>query len=603
MDEKKRDIIREARFMEAFISTATKRNWKKLNVAESHTKLVKRANKINSKRYILPVEYFSNTKNISEIEKLIHLIRDSDIDISDAMYSIIINCFKSQRLIDNSTSLKINIKRFMDEYSYCTAIAPLLKYELPSDEEDLLGLIYQSFYTEGDKNKQGLYYTPPSIVREIVSEIDFSNGQTYLDPCCGSGSYLINIPNATPQQLFGIDSDAVAVMLCKANLILKFKTIDVIPQVFCFDFLEENSLFDLQETINARNITFNYIFTNPPWGAISRPNDSRSQISTSKESFSRFLLKALDMLNENGTANLLLPEAVLNVKTHSKLRERLIKQYAIEKIQIFPNLFTGVTTKFVSLELKKSLPVEKVSIYKDGVVSIVNRKIFEHSNKFVFSLIDAADQKILDALFSRGYSSLSDSVWALGIVTGDNSKKLFDIPVENSEPIYTGKEIRPYRLLPPVKHIIYDRSQFQQTAKDEIYRAEEKLIYKFISNKLVFAYDNAKRLFLNSANILIPVIPTMSITSVLLFLNSELFRFAYIKRFGEIKILKGNLCELPFPKLTFEEDSALQSIADKILNGHLSSHGEAQKFIYDYYRINSDKIEYIEGVVGNGKLT
>ena len=47
----------------------------------------------------------------------------------------------------------------------------------------------------------------------MVENLDFSNGQTFLDPCCGSGAFLLTIDNVKPSQLFGIDIDPIAVFI------------------------------------------------------------------------------------------------------------------------------------------------------------------------------------------------------------------------------------------------------------------------------------------------------------------------------------------------------------------------------------------------------
>ncbi|MBQ9129039.1 MAG: hypothetical protein IJY15_14940, partial [Thermoguttaceae bacterium] len=93
------------------------------------------------------------------------------------------------------------------------------------------------------------------------------------------------------------------------------------------------------------------------------------------------------------------------------------------------------------------------------------------------------------------------------------------------EAIYTGEEVEPFRLKPPRFYLRYDRSRLQQVAKEEIYRAPEKLIYRFVSQRLTFAYDASQRLTLNSANALIPRIPGASAKTVAALLNSELFQF------------------------------------------------------------------------------
>lgn len=180
---------------------------------------------------------------------------------------------------------------------------------------------------------------------------------------------------------------------------------------------------------------------------------------------------------------------------------------------------------------------------------------------------------------------LSHSQFALGIITGNNEQKLKDKKSKGLEPIYTGKNIRKYKLLPAEKYIKFDRAGFQQCAKEEFYRAPEKLVYKFISSHLCFTYDNGQRLFLNSANILIPEVKGMSIKTVLAFLNSELFNFYYTKRYDDVKILKSNLMSLPFPKITAEQDQALSAMVDKVLAGDEQYISAIDEFIYNLYQI------------------
>ena len=55
-----------------------------------------------------------------------------------------------------------------------------------------------------------------------------------------------------PQQLFGIDIDPIAVMICKINLLLRFPQIGFMPQIFCGDFLSKG--FD-------ESMKFDYIIT------------------------------------------------------------------------------------------------------------------------------------------------------------------------------------------------------------------------------------------------------------------------------------------------------------------------------------------------------
>ena len=225
---------------------------------------------------------------------------------------------------------------------------------------------------------------------------------------------------------------------------------------------------------------------------------------------------------------------------------------------------------------------------------------FRISQNLNFSALTKQDLVIIEKVKSQGKYSLSASIWALGIVTGDNKNALHKEQILGSEAIYTGKEIVPYRLQKARNFIVYDRAKFQQVAKDEIYRAKEKLIYKFISNKLIFAYDNSGALFLNSANILIPRIPNMSIKTALGFLNSELFAYLHQNLFGEIKVLRGNLEQLPFPKITHSQDKKIASLVGKIIDGDNVCEVELQAKIYEIFGITDREQNHIKGVL-NGK--
>lgn len=136
-----------------------------------------------------------------------------------------------------------------------------------------------------------------------------------------------------------------------------------------------------------------------------------------------------------------------------------------------------------------------------------------------------------------------------------------------SEPIYSGKEItHKYSFDPPKNYIIFDRSNLQQVAPDEIYRAPAKLVYKTINKYLKVVIDTSKSLTTNSANIIIPNIEELNIYTILAFMNSYLYSFYYLKKFGGVnKVAKENLIALPFPALT---DAQQKNIISLTKNRH-----------------------------------
>lgn len=651
--------------LDSLISPATRQNWRKLGILQNqnldsrlsnlanpknpqnHTQITKyklttRANKKLSCKNIIPTEYFCNAKNIALIERIVRFIVQKNYSTKNAIYYLALNLLKAKNLLR-----KAHIQAVLDTYkdfafdcaqdsqSGFECYDDLLDVSLPCDEVDLLGLIYQCLLLEGEKNIAGAYYTPYAITREMTKGLDFGNGEIFLDPACGSGAFMLSLENAMPNQIFGIDNNPLAVFIAKINMLVKFSDMDFIPQIYCVDFLDfEENLCSDKGGSECLNKSFDYICTNPPWGIYrtknyrakiyngetyqKNQNDKKAQskntnpaqsIITSGERFSLFFVKSYAKLKPNGVMNFLLPNAMLNVKAHKDLREFILHNGALEQIKHYANIFSGVSTEFVSITHKKSIQSradkatqsnpksQKCKIIKNNDEFVTPISAFLQSQNHNFSALSNKDLEIIKKVKSIGKYDLGQSIWALGIVTGDNKNALHKERIQGSEEIYTGKEIAPYHLKQARNFILYDRAKFQQVAKDEYYRASEKLVYKFISSKLVFAYDESGALFLNSANILIPKIPNMSIKTVLGFLNSELFAYLHSVLFGEIKVLKGNLAQLPFPKITSKQDSEICALVSKIISGNSAIEAILQDKIYEMYQISSDEQSHIKKVL------
>lgn len=572
------------------ISDATLRNWEKLNTG-TNGRLTTRANKRKSKKRVLPMEYISNKDNIAFIQNTLDYIDENSIDIMSAILSLGISLLKKANIYNHR-----HVKTTLEEYASIAVIDELVSSNLPTNEFDILGLIYQSYLQEGKKNIIGSYYTPQKIVYNMTKDFDLSNGALFFDPCCGSGAFLLTVSANEPNQIFGVDKDKVAVLISKINLLLKYKDKEFFPQVYCIDFLMDRSIMQQHPIFEKK---FDYIATNPPWGAVN--NKSNIYAITSKETFSYFFVKAFEQLKENGTIKFLFPEAILNVKVHKDIRQFILDHAGLVSITIYDDRFSGVTTKYIDIECGNGAYKNSFNVYTGSKKRTVEMKTVQETENLVFNLLSDYDLSIIKLVKSIGKYSLQNSIWALGIVTGDNKSKLFSEYHDGMERIYTGKEIQPYVLRPAKNYILYDRANLQQVAKEEIYRAPEKLVYKFISNKLVFAYDNSASLFLNSANILIPNIPSMSIKSVMAFLNSSLFQFMYIKLFGEVKILKGNLIELPFPELSTIDNAKITSLVDELLGGNSAKREEIENYIFSFYGLTNEQITHVRIIV-NGNV-
>ena len=517
---------------DVLISTATKNNWKRLNFKQEEikSKLTKRANKRFSTKTIIPVEYFCNRNNLTILQEILSLESDTETCI----YTLALNLLKANGLLSNKNEF---VEQTLNEFGSNKTNPKLLNIKLPTDERDFLGIVYQSLLNEGNKNRKGSYYTPQHIIKNLSKNI--SKKTKYLDPCCGTGSFLLEVADIidNPTNIFGYDLDKTACFIAKINLFIKFKNIKFCPNIFNKDFLTED----------FKDIEFDIIATNPPWGAVPQKKYEKyfTQIS-SGESFSYFITKSANLLKTDGEMYFILPESILNVKTHKDIREFILNNLEISKIEILGRAFTGVLSKVVILHLKKNNQNKPITILHEGQTKHLCTDFYKKNTNCNFTPIDNKDVEILEKIYSQPHQKLDEnSIWAIGIVTGNNAKHISTNP--NGEKIYSGKNISKNLITDTDKFILYNRKEFQQVAADNIYRADEKLVYKFISKNLIFAYDNKQRLFLNSVNILIPKLENYNIKTVMVFLNSILFQYIYNKKFNELKILKGNLMELPFP--------------------------------------------------------
>lgn len=93
--------------------------------------------------------------------------------------------------------------------------------------EDVLGLLYISTKNLGSRKAEGSYYTPTSIVKKLCGKLferNDSSDKTILDPCCGTGNFLLQLPaNIHFDNIYGNDTDELSVKIARINLAVKFK--------------------------------------------------------------------------------------------------------------------------------------------------------------------------------------------------------------------------------------------------------------------------------------------------------------------------------------------------------------------------------------------
>ncbi len=626
------------------ISTATVRNWVKCGYLQTFgentkyffhkkdiedvrskilngdlEKLNKRANKVKADRTFVPDEYIQDKAEFEKLNSIVSFIRCNNIDLFPALLLVSLNLLKNEKIVSavniddviqrkdlpiTNKQVKEEIKSWILEIKNGTIkenFSFLLDCDIPK-QRDILGFLYQSLLVEGQKSQSGSYYTPSNIVDKIIAEYVKKDSKV-LDPCCGTGQFLLAFADVVknPSNIYGVDFDQIAVRIARLNILIKFKNKDFAPNIVC-----KNTLFDVGNydlfSLNDENIRdFDVIATNPPWGVhFSKADLERLKtlypIISSFESFSYFLKKSIDLLHDNGVILFILPESILNVKTHKDIREIILKNTQIEKIIYLDRVFKNVFTPVIRLDLRNGQSKNnKVKIQKENESYEVEQLRWLSNQNYIFDIhANGFDAEIIERVYKTKSTTLENKAdWALGIVTGNNKKFISSEQKKGFEPIYKGKDVGKFVLDNPSSFIHFMPEKFQQVAPTEKYRAKEKLVYRFISKYLVFAYDNKQQLTLNSANIIIPKIPDYPIKVIAALLNSSLYQFIFQKKFSSIKVLRSHIEQMPLPiwdKKTFSE---ITKMIDEIIKNK-NNFEKLDNYIMDKFTLSSREKNYVK---------
>ena len=638
------------------ISQATGKNWIKLGKVISKTKnniiyfnqsyidklkkeILSNTNKSlksrRNKKFVSGNVYKSyvgeNSKNLVNVEKIIEYIKNNKIIITSTLIKCIINEYAVQTIYQKQNCGKkisnayymflkkeIDIKTYAElfvisnneKHQHLNIIKEhkeifTLNFEIEPDK-DIMGLIYISLKNIGSRKATGTYYTPEKIVEELNQKLFEKTeiaGKKILDPCCGTGNFLLKLPKEISfNQIYAVDIDMESVYIARLNMAIKYDIYSIKElnnHIFVCDFLKNN--------IDEK---YDFIIGNPPWGYDFSDDEKDYMVANyysaygnNVESFDLFIEKSKSLLNEKGYISFVLPEALLNVKSHNKIREIILNSFDIQYLEYLGNAFDNVQCPSIILKLK--LTNRKISTKNLEIKN--NKKSFtikierEVTSEYFSFTMDDYEYKIVQRLdnISQKVFLKNNSIFALGIVTGNNNKYISSSKTNNNEKIIRGKDVYKYKYVATDEFIDFKPAQFQQVAPVEYYRTTPKLFYRFISNKLVFAYDDKKTLSLNSSNILIPTIKGMNIKYILAILNSLVAQFYFDKRFNSIKILRSHIENIPIPIVTEKEEKLIVNKVNALLDANddaviESIYEDIDKKIASIYNIKREEYDYIK---------
>ena len=171
-----------------------------------------------------------------------------------------------------------------------------------------------------NKKNNGIYFTPYSIIKKNLELLEpyLSNIKFILEPSCGSCQFIDILEEKLNNiNIIGIEYNKEIYDIIKNNNYIS-------TNIYNYDFLlyENNKKFDL-------------IIGNPPYYVINKNNINKKYlefIDGRPNIFSLFILKSLNLLDNNGILSFILPKNFINCLYYNKLRKYIYDNYTILNI-------------------------------------------------------------------------------------------------------------------------------------------------------------------------------------------------------------------------------------------------------------------------------
>lgn len=562
--------------------------------SDDSIKLKSRRNKKSTSGKVLYKDYVHTTSNQKLVADLLELsLIENERDLLVVLANFAVQLYFQSRNIhyesnivledflsrEQASEFYILIKDLLGGHTIDSDLISKLQPALSKEilfvkGEDSLGFVYISLQDIGQRKSSGAYYTPEKVVSELIDRLYENDAilkeKTICDPCCGTGNFLLSlgIKGMDYSKLYGQDIDPISVYLSRINVAFMAPQMSALD--ICTRIIVGNTYFE------SFVHKFDVIVGNPPWGSDFSEKDAfkcrklfKTAVGKNIESYDLFVEKALSMVVHNGMVAFVLPEAILSVAAHDPVRRMMIESCSFKFISYLGNVFSGVQCPSVILGISPddiktvigcqvstntdTYIISKARNFPDGMLS------FNVSDEELqcLSAIDSID----NIVFLKG-----NAKFALGIVTGNNKEFISNEKRDDNEIVLKGSDIQRYGIMAPENFISFSPESFQQVAPVEMYRAKEKLLYRFICEVPVFTYDDQQTLSLNSCNIVIPDIDGIEIKYILAILNSSVAAYYISKKFNSVKLLRSHIEQMPIPAVSMDVQMRVIKKVDRIMN-------------------------------------
>ncbi len=296
-------------------------------------------------------------------------------------------------------------------------INELQDISLTQSSKDILSDAFEIFVSKILKDEGGQFFTPPNVVNFMINYLDPGIKSKILDPACGHGGFLLEAKEflwskldsekkktEILKDLFGIDKDSFLSKIAKLYLEILSGGIS---NIFCEDSLDPNS-YRAKAKLIIKDESFDYIFTNPPFGVKIPINDKNilsnyklghtwKNINNKWEMQNKlfkqqppqilFIERCVQLLKDGGKLGIVLPEGIFGNPSDRYIWEYLTSNGKILGIvSLDQNTFQPYTCNKTSILFFQKLKnfsndyfidfaiVENVGHDKDGKLSYKLKK-------------------------------------------------------------------------------------------------------------------------------------------------------------------------------------------------------------------------------------
>ena len=252
--------------------------------------------------------------------------------------------------------------------------------EFTYDHSERLGDAFEYLLSVlGSQGDAGQFRTPRHIIDFIVGILEPKNGETVLDPACGTAGFLISsykhilTANTDPQGASTLTPDD------KGRLAANFKGYDISPDMvrlslvnmYLHGFTDPHIVeYDTLTSEERWNEYADVILANPPFmspkGGI-RPHNRFSV--KSKRSEVLFVDYMAEHLLPSGRAGIIVPEGIIfqSQNAYKQLRKMLVEGYLVAVVSLPVGVFnpySGVKTSILILDKSLAKKTDRIAFFK-----------------------------------------------------------------------------------------------------------------------------------------------------------------------------------------------------------------------------------------------